>query len=219
MRLAPPGEKGAGLRDGQDHVTLVGKGTRWRGGTMSQLQFDADTARRIEALYQIPDAVHRREMVREALGAARGDRVLDVGCGPGFYCLELAEIVGSSGSVGVDSSPWVFGTGALGSITPAALAHRHVRAALGGRHHRHPRLGQEAAEFVILPRVHAGRKTRTITASASVVVLRASSFPELAPHAAVAAGQGAPGRRPRRRSALPRRLVRAGGRSPRPGSR
>jgi arsenite methyltransferase len=73
---------------------------------MSQLQFDADTARRIEALYQIPDAVHRREMVREALAAVRGDRVLDVGCGPGFYCLELAEIVGSSGSVmGVDSSP------------------------------------------------------------------------------------------------------------------
>ena len=39
---------------------------------MSQLQFDADTARRIEALYLIRDAVHRRELVREALGAARG---------------------------------------------------------------------------------------------------------------------------------------------------
>ncbi len=73
---------------------------------MSQLQFDADAARRIEALYQIRDALHRRELVREALGAAVGNRLLDVGCGPGFYCLELAEIVGSSGSVvGVDSSP------------------------------------------------------------------------------------------------------------------
>jgi ubiquinone/menaquinone biosynthesis C-methylase UbiE len=73
---------------------------------MSQLQFDAETARRIEALYQIHDAVHRRELVREALATVRGDRVLDVGCGPGFYCLELSEIVGSSGSVvGVDSSP------------------------------------------------------------------------------------------------------------------
>jgi ubiquinone/menaquinone biosynthesis C-methylase UbiE len=70
------------------------------------LQFDADAARRIEALYHIRDAVHRRELVREALGAVRGDRILDVGCGPGFYCLELSEIVGSSGSVvGVDSSP------------------------------------------------------------------------------------------------------------------
>ena len=73
---------------------------------MSQLQFDADTAKRIEALYQIHDAVRRRELVREALGAVLGDRILDVGCGPGFYCLELSEIVGSSGSVvGVDSSP------------------------------------------------------------------------------------------------------------------
>jgi arsenite methyltransferase len=71
-----------------------------------QLQFDADTARRIEALYLIRDAVHRRELVREALGAVRDNRILDVGCGPGFYCLELSEIVGSSGSVlGVDSSP------------------------------------------------------------------------------------------------------------------
>lgn len=73
---------------------------------MSQLQFDAETARRIEALYQIHDAVHRRELVREALAAVLGDRVLDAGCGPGFYCLELSETVGSSGSVvGVDSSP------------------------------------------------------------------------------------------------------------------
>ena len=72
---------------------------------MSQLQFDAETAKQIEALYQIQDAVHRRALVREALGAASGDRVLDVGCGPGFYCLELSEIVGSSGFVlGVDSS-------------------------------------------------------------------------------------------------------------------
>ena len=74
-----------------------------------QLQFDADAARRIEVLYHIRDAVHRRELVREALGAVRNHRILDVGCGPGFYCLELSEIVGSSGSVlGVDSSPAIF---------------------------------------------------------------------------------------------------------------
>ena len=73
---------------------------------MSQLQFDTDAARRIEALYKIRDAVRRRGLVREALGAFLGERILDVGCGPGFYCLELSETVGSSGSVvGVDSSP------------------------------------------------------------------------------------------------------------------
>ena len=73
---------------------------------MSQLQFDADLARRIEVIYKIHDAARRRELVRKALGASLADRVLDVGCGPGFYCLELSEIVGSSGSiVGVDNSP------------------------------------------------------------------------------------------------------------------
>jgi ubiquinone/menaquinone biosynthesis C-methylase UbiE len=44
--------------------------------------------------------------VRAALGAASGERILDVGCGPGFYCAELVEEVGPEGFiVGVDSSP------------------------------------------------------------------------------------------------------------------
>jgi arsenite methyltransferase len=64
---------------------------------MSQLVFDEDAARRIEDLYRIGDAVRRRRIVRGALGAASGERVLDVGCGPGFYCAELLEEVGHPG--------------------------------------------------------------------------------------------------------------------------
>jgi arsenite methyltransferase len=72
---------------------------------MSQLIFDADAARRIERMYRIGDAVRRRGIVREALGARSGERILDVGCGPGFYCAELLDEVGPSGSVtGVDGS-------------------------------------------------------------------------------------------------------------------
>jgi ubiquinone/menaquinone biosynthesis C-methylase UbiE len=72
---------------------------------MSQVEFDEDMAARIEALYQIGDAARRRRIVREALAVSHGERIVDVGCGPGFYCAELAAEVGSSGSVvGVDSS-------------------------------------------------------------------------------------------------------------------
>ena len=51
--------------------------------------------------------------MREALGASPGERVLDVGCGPGFYCAELLEDVGPSGAVvGVDGSAAMLGLAA-----------------------------------------------------------------------------------------------------------
>lgn len=72
---------------------------------MSPLVFDDDAARRIEQIYRIGDAVRRRAIVRAALDVRPGERVLDVGCGPGFYCAELLEEVGPSGSVvGLDAS-------------------------------------------------------------------------------------------------------------------
>lgn len=73
---------------------------------MGRLEFDARTGKRLEALYRIGDSVRRRGLVRAALEASPGERILDVGCGPGFYCAELLDEVGPDGLVvGVDGSP------------------------------------------------------------------------------------------------------------------
>ena len=72
---------------------------------VAQLEFDAETSKRIEAAYSSRDVLRRRALVREAIGAKPGQRILDVGCGPGFYVAELAAEVGAGGSVvGVDDS-------------------------------------------------------------------------------------------------------------------
>jgi arsenite methyltransferase len=72
---------------------------------MSQLEFDEDLGRRLEVMYRTRDVLRRRELVRDALAAQPGERIVDVGCGPGFYAAELLEQVGPEGSVtGVDAS-------------------------------------------------------------------------------------------------------------------
>ena len=72
---------------------------------MTQLKFDRRLVERLETLYATRDVQRRRELVRAALGARPGDRILDVGCGPGFYVTELLEAVGPEGSVvGLDIS-------------------------------------------------------------------------------------------------------------------
>jgi arsenite methyltransferase len=72
---------------------------------MSQIVFDEKMVTQLEALYATRDVMRRRRLVREALGAGAGERIVDVGCGPGFYVDEIAEQVGDAGSVvGVDVS-------------------------------------------------------------------------------------------------------------------
>ena len=73
---------------------------------VGQLDFDGRIVNQLERAYRSADTLRRRELVRAALDAQPGDRILDVGCGPGFFELELAAEVGDRGSVtGVDVSP------------------------------------------------------------------------------------------------------------------
>ena len=72
---------------------------------MSQLVFDEKVVEQLEVLYRSRDVLRRRKLVYEALDAQPGDRILDAGCGPGFYTRELLDKVGPEGSVvGVDQS-------------------------------------------------------------------------------------------------------------------
>ncbi len=72
---------------------------------MSQMVFDRGLANRLELIYQARDMVLRRQLARDALGAAPGEQVIDVGCGPGFFVAELLDQVGPEGRVvGVDAS-------------------------------------------------------------------------------------------------------------------
>jgi arsenite methyltransferase len=67
--------------------------------------FDAETTRKVEALYLTPDVVAQRRATLETLQLTAGERVLDIGSGPGLLADEMAAAVGPTGSVcGIDTS-------------------------------------------------------------------------------------------------------------------
>jgi ubiquinone/menaquinone biosynthesis C-methylase UbiE len=73
---------------------------------MSTLTFTDDMARLAGTLAQCHDMVLRRSTVVAALNLRTGERVLDVGCGRGFYAYEAAQCVGPTGRVcAIDISP------------------------------------------------------------------------------------------------------------------
>ena len=55
------------------------------------LHFDEETARQVERVYLTPDVVEQRRLTREALAVQAGEKVLDIGSGPGLLAAELAD--------------------------------------------------------------------------------------------------------------------------------
>jgi arsenite methyltransferase len=72
---------------------------------VSILQFDEEASRQVEATYLTPDVVEQRRVVLESLALRPGERVIDIGTGPGLLAVEIAAAVGPDGLVcGIDVS-------------------------------------------------------------------------------------------------------------------
>lgn len=69
------------------------------------IRYDEEWTRRVEAIYTTSDVAAQRRAVLRALEPRPGDRVLDVGSGPGLLAHELGVAVGHRGMVrGIDIS-------------------------------------------------------------------------------------------------------------------
>lgn len=70
---------------------------------MAKIEFDNEWSQLVEEFNQSAGATIRRQRILKALNPQPGQRILDVGCGPGHQAFEIASAVGKTGRVdGVD---------------------------------------------------------------------------------------------------------------------
>jgi arsenite methyltransferase len=71
----------------------------------NNLEYDEEESKRTEQAYLSPEVVRQRQKTLGVIAAAPGERIVDIGCGPGLLAFELSPAVGCSGAiVGIDSS-------------------------------------------------------------------------------------------------------------------
>ena len=84
-----------------------------------RLEFDDAQSRAVEATYATRDVERQRRATLAALELRTGERVIDIGCGPGYLAAEMAELVGPKGFVqGVDPSPHMLAIAARRALPP-----------------------------------------------------------------------------------------------------
>lgn len=70
--------------------------------------FDEKASRRVESVYSTIDIVTQRKKILELLAPIKGERILDLGVGPGFLTKEIAELVGVESQIsGIDNSEFM----------------------------------------------------------------------------------------------------------------
>lgn len=69
------------------------------------IEFDEKIAQQLEVVYSTPEVVEQRCQTLRAMNLRPGERVLDIGSGPGLLAKDIAATVGSDGAeVGIDTS-------------------------------------------------------------------------------------------------------------------
>jgi len=72
---------------------------------MTGLEFTNEAAKQLEKTYLTGDIIAQRFETIRQLNLSDGERVLDIGCGPGYLCESMGKIVGRHGAVvGIDIS-------------------------------------------------------------------------------------------------------------------
>ncbi|MGH2880120.1 MAG: methyltransferase domain-containing protein [Solirubrobacteraceae bacterium] len=93
------------------------------------LQFDEDASRRVEAIYTTPDVIEQRQTILRALALRPGERVIDIGSGPGLLACEMAATVGTGGLVfGVDLSENMLALARARTPPPASAPIEYLQA-------------------------------------------------------------------------------------------
>ena len=77
---------------------------------MGELRYDQEASKQLLAMYITQDVIAQRRQFLAALNPKEGERILDVGSGPGFLAAEIAGATGPTGSVrGIDVSEPMIG--------------------------------------------------------------------------------------------------------------
>ena len=75
---------------------------------MAILEYNEEASQQLLAVYITPDIIKQRNEFLNEINIKQGERVLDIGSGPGFLVQAIADKVGKLGSVcGVDVSEFM----------------------------------------------------------------------------------------------------------------